>query len=273
MTNESTSLTLTTDELLAILQVMGASSMSGLGDPLAGLNEREQAARLNAGAETLLNRRLCTFEGDQLIMDDMLVALVGASLIPDATLLVTQVQSDQSTEPVYYHATPFIMVEHQSPRVGVHQFSYLPDTNTLTHRVEMRLAAVTTAPSRVTRADSWQLPDADVHEVLVAIREENLPVARAILSRHGWSGANLDHLLDDLSTAPSWVGMVGWGLREEAPLGGTSLIFYIGKEGNWLFSPTAGNSEQLTVTQPDGSAATQAFLHLLEPLFTVVNQD
>jgi hypothetical protein len=273
MTDTQVSLTLTTDELLAILQVMGASSMNGLGEPLAGLSEREQAARLNAGAETLLNRGLCRIDGDQLVIDDMLLAFVGASVIPDATLLISAVQPDQSSEPVYFHATPYISVEHQSPRPGVHVFQHLPDANTLVNRIETRLAVVATDRTRNARAEKWTIPDASLNTVLVSLRNGNSAEARSILSHHGWAGAALDALLNDLATAPSWVGMVGWGLREAEPTGGASAILYSGNDRYWLFTPLPDQPELLAVTQPDGVAAATAFTRLSEPLQTSAAQN
>ena len=56
---EPASLTLTRDELLAFLAIMGASTINGLGDdPLAGLSEAEIETRLNSGEQSLLNRGL-----------------------------------------------------------------------------------------------------------------------------------------------------------------------------------------------------------------------
>jgi hypothetical protein len=266
MTNPPLTLTLTTDELLAVLQVMGTSSMNGLGEPLAGLSEGEQAARLNAGAETLLNRGLCRIEGDQLIMDDMMVAFVGTSLIPDATLLISVVQPDRSNDPHYFNVTEHIAVEHQSPRPGVHVFLHMPDAATLISRVETLLAPVAMDTSRMAYSETWTIPDPQLNEVLVAAQTRRSSEVRNILSRHGWSGEALELLATDLATAPSWVGMVGWGLREPQPDGGTSVILYAGQQRNWLFTPVTDNPEQLTVRNPSGPGSVAAFTDMVAPL-------
>lgn len=270
MTNAPLTLTLTIDELLAVLQVMGASTMNGLGDPLAGLSERDQAARLNAGAETLMNRGLCRIENDQLVLDDMMVAFVGASLIPDAVLLITALQPDQSSEPHYFNATAYITVEHMSPRPGIHLFIHLPTAEALTNRVATMLAPVAVDPFRAAQAATWVLPDAQLNAALLAGRAGRTAEVQAILARHGWSGVALDALTTDLATAPSWVGMVGWGLREAQPVGGTSAILYVGAQHYWFFAPSSSDPTQLAVSSPDGPSSAKALLRLSDPLLTLM---
>lgn len=272
MTNAPLTLSLTTDELLAVLQVMGASTMNGLGEPLAGLSERDQAARLNAGAETLLNRGLCRIENDQLVIDDTMAAFIGACLIPDAVLLLSAIEPNQSNDPHYFNATPYIAVEHMSPRLGVHLFMHLPTVETLKNRVEAMLAPVAVDTSRAAQPETWTLPDAQLNAALVAVRAGRGDEARRIFGAQGWSGQALDDLVDDLSTASSWVGLAGWGLREPTPANGTSVILYAGRQRYWLFSPLADAEGQLMVSSPNGKGCVDAFLHLIQPLQRLIEQ-
>jgi hypothetical protein len=265
MSNPGFNLTVTTDELLAVLQVMGATTMNGLGDPLAGLSEQEQAARLNAGAETLLNRGLCRIEGEQLIMDDMLVAFVGASLIPEATLLLTVIQPDQTSEPHYFNATGFIMVEHQSPRPGIHLFSLIGDAQALQDRLDTLLAPMIVT-KRNSNAEVYTLEDAAVTALVAALRADQHQQAAELLAKHGWSAGAANSAVADLASASLWVGMVGWGLREEQPAGSASLMLYVGAERYWLFAPATQSPGMLTLTNPSSSEAAQAFIALTEPL-------
>ncbi|MBX0331370.1 hypothetical protein K2Z83_27335 [Oscillochloris sp. ZM17-4] len=266
MTSEPLTLTMTTDEVLAVLQVMGASTMNGLGEPLAGLSEHDQAARLNAGAETLLNRGLCRIENDQLVMDDMMVAFVGASLIPDAVLLLSALAPDQTSDPHYFNATQYLAVEHLSPRPGVHEFIHLASEEVLVNRLEMLLAAVAVDTARAAQPETWTIADPQLNEALQAIRASQSDTAREIFAGCGLSGAQLDELLGDLTGGTAWVAMAGWGLREPSPSGGSSMIIYIGQHRYWLFSPCQDAPGDLLISNPDGKECMKTIMRLAAPL-------
>lgn len=269
MTMEPATLTLTTDELLAILQVMGTTTIDGLGNPLANLSEVEQAARLNAGAETLLQRGLCRIDGDQLVLDDMMVAFVGACVVPEATMLLAVVQPDGSRSPHYFHITPYIAVEHQSLRPGVHLFSHLPHRTDLSNRVASLLAPVAVDRTRSARGEPRCLSDADLNIMLQHLQQGETGSARTIVEHEGWPASEIDQLIADLQQGSSWVGLVGWSLRKDAGARGTSAILYAGAERYWLFTPLADTPELLSVSSPDGSRAVASFVELAAPLLAI----
>jgi hypothetical protein len=271
MTNPVLTLTLTTDELLAVLQVMGARTMNGLGDPLKNLSEQEQAARLNAGAETLLNRGLCRIEGEQLIMDDMMVAFVGASLIPDATMLLSVLHPDQTSDPHYFNATSFIMVEHYSPRPGIHVFTHLAEAEALRDRVATILAPVAVSKHAGT-TESKLMADAAFPKILEATRTGNADQAQTLLVQQGWSNSAAAAFVQDMTNSPVWVGMVGWGLREEQPAGGVSVMLYQGPTQFWLLAADEGDPTLLKVTNPSATKALGAFMQLVQPLIQLTVQ-
>ena len=136
-------LSLTRNELLTFLAIIGVPTMNGLeDDPLEGLDERAIAERLNSGEHSLIQRGLLTLdeETNEATLDDRVVALVGGSVIPDATLLLSEMKADGSNDPHYFNATPELYVEHFSPKAGIHHFEYLPNEDALANRLQGTVA-------------------------------------------------------------------------------------------------------------------------------------
>src|SRR5262245_38215798 len=101
-------LTLTRNELLVVLQIMGATTLNGLeANPLEGLSEREIEERMNSGLETLVQRGLVEpgAEANSLVMKDLVIAYVGSCVIPEKALLLSEVDANGGSKPVYFNAT------------------------------------------------------------------------------------------------------------------------------------------------------------------------
>lgn len=264
---EPASLTLTRDELLAFLAIMGASTINGLGDdPLAGLSEAEIETRLNSGEQSLLNRGLIEPQGaDNVALDDALVALVGGAVIPEATFLLTQTQPDGLTDPHYFDATPELLVEHYSPRAGIYMFNHLPDPQSLVYRVETLLAPLhplTDGRGRFARSVSA----AAMTQFLESSRKGDRDAAELALTTDGCPADMAAALAGECATLPSWIGVVAWGLREEQPAGGNSLMAIMGQDGCWLVENVPDQSEQVKVRSASGRECEAAFVAMLQPL-------
>ena len=135
------------DELLVFLTIIGVPTMNGLeDDPLEGLDERVIAERLNSGEQSLINRGLLVIDENSVTLDDTLVALVGSSVAPDATFLLTRIEPDGSNEVHYFNVTSEITVEHYSPKAGIYRFTYIPDDEALTARLHTLLEPLGSAP-------------------------------------------------------------------------------------------------------------------------------
>lgn len=229
------SLTLTRDELIAFLTLVGIPTMSGLEEePLAGLEEQEIAERLNSGEQSLVTRGLLDFtKPEEVVLDDTLVALVGSAATPEATFLLSRVNPDGSSDPHYFHATPELLVEHHSPRLGIHQFDYIPDMVALTERVQALLESLPIAASEAKSVDI-QIPSAALNTFVERAQEKELDAARAALVKIGMADSAVDALLADYTVYPSWIGIAGWDLRGEEPQGGETVMVISGAERCWL---------------------------------------
>jgi hypothetical protein len=262
----STSITLGRDELLALLQTLGVNTMNGLPDePFKGVNEREAVERLNAGAQTLINRGLVTEKKDgTLVIDSALLALVGACVASQATSLLAI--RDSEGEPIarYFSATSHILVAQYSPRAGVFQFDYLPDAAALNAAIEREIVQIGFG-AHMASAISFQVSD----EALKRIIEE----AQAGKSAHAQT--DTQRVCKDEKTAQSFVaalahgsvltGITAWGLRGGQSQGTDSLIVIVAPEGNWLLQPIHATSN-LLVQPASQSDCIQACVKMVEPL-------
>lgn len=260
-------LVLTRDELITFLAMLGLSTMNGLDDePLGGLDEREIAERLNRGEQSLLNRGLLNFaDPNEPILDDALVALVGGAAVPDATFSLSLVNSDGSNEPHYFHATPQLLVEQHSPRVGIYQFDYVPDMAVLTERVHNLLEALPSVFNVVNGVD-LQINSAILASFIELVQDRLLDDARTVLVDAGVEEVVVNDLLADYTTYPSWVGVVTWDLRSGEPQGGETVMVIGGNGRCWLLENVAEQSDMMRVRQVSRDVCLQALTHLLEPL-------
>jgi hypothetical protein len=259
------SLSLTRDELLAVLHIMGTQSMSGLKEePFAGLSELEIEERLNSGYETLTNRGLIEETGpDELMFDDTVLALVGACVIPETTLLLSYARPDGTSDPHYFCTTPELLVEHSSLRPGVHRFTHLPSGDALLDRAQALLAGL---PADRPAADGYggTLADDGLATVLKRSRQHDAPAARPVLNDAGWPQAAAEALLEDCVDLDAfWTGIAAWGLRQAEPEGVESIMAIVGRRRAWLVTSRPGEPAQLDVRTADGLECRRALLGLL----------
>jgi len=264
---ESTSITLTRDELIVFLAIMGLSTMNGLGDePLAGLSEREVEERMNSGEQSLLNRGLISFEGeDRLVLDDVLVALVGGSVVPDATFLLTETQPDGSVDPHYFNATPELLIEHYSPRAGIHVFNHLPSTETLVWRVQTLLAPLHPLPTSDI-GPPQQMAASALSQSMEHARQGDEEAAKKALVEAGMPREMAATFAKDCGTHATWIGVVAWGLRQEEPEGGDSVMTVLGDGHCWLVENVEDHPEDVKISPASGEECEKAFTALLQPL-------
>lgn len=264
---ESASITLTRDELLAFLTIMGASTINGIGDdPLDGLSEMEIETRLNSGEQSLLNRGLIEPQGpDNVALDDVLVALVGGAVIPDATFLLTQVLPDGQADPHYFGATPEVLIEHYSPRPGIYTFNHLPDERSLIYRVQTLLAPL--HPLSNTHSQmALQLPADAMSQFLQCCHTEDPEAARQALADAHCPDDVAKALVKNCASLPTWVGVAAWGLRQEQPAGGDSLMAIMGRDGCWLVENLPAQPEQVRIRSASGRECEAAFVAMLQTI-------
>lgn len=263
---EQLTLALTKDELLTFLAIIGVPTMNGLeDDPLEGLDERSIAERLNSGEHSLIQRGLLTLdeEANEATLDDRVVALVGGSVIPDATLLLSELKADGSNDPHYFNATPELFVEHFSPKAGIHHFEYLPDDDALANRLKVLLQPL--SANGVAATNERRLLAGDIlSQVIERVKDENAGGAVESLTAAGWPEPEAQQFVQDSSEHSMYVGVVGANLRSEEPEGGETVMIVGGDGYCWLVENES--EEMVGIRRASGTDAAAAMLTLLEPL-------
>lgn len=255
------SLTLTHNELLVILRLFGVESMNGLtAEPLAGLDERQIAERLNGGEATLVSRGLLQYQDDDTaILDDALLAFVGASVFPDSLMLVSETRMDGTNVPVYFNATPQLMVEHISPRPGIYVFTHIPDRALLRQRVRMIVQGLLDDPQPAPGYE-LSLGDQTLAEVLAEVRQNNPVKAIRLLEQAAWPADAIQAFAADLATATIWTGVIATGLRGAEQPDSQSIMVMRGATCRWLIEQQAGDDPSaLRVSAAAGPACLEAF--------------
>lgn len=265
-TTQEFSINLTRDELLALLQLMGSSTMNGLPeDPFAGVSRKERSERLNAGLETLLNRGLVEAQGsDSVVIDDTLVALVGSCVLPSASMVLSGLHPDGTADPYFFSATPEIVVEHASPRPGIHAFTFLPDETALAERVQWVLAPIATA--NVLADFATVSSDKLIADVFRWSRESQSPRAVNSLVKAMWPATQAEAFVHSCENSTIFTALCAWGLRNEQIEGTQTLIVVSDQQRCWLLEPEGKRGEYLRCRSLMGSEAIEAITQMTQPL-------
>lgn len=261
------SITLTTDELLVFLSILGIASINGLEtEPFADLSEEEVAAKLNAGEHSLVSRGLLSLESEgTVVLDDTLTALVGSAVIPGATLMLSIMHSSGAHESHYFSFTPDLMVEHFTPQPGIFWFGHLLEVESVRLRLQTLVAPIYSV-TQTDEAHSVHMAATDLAAFVQECRRNNSADAKAHLLESGYSPLFVKKFAADYLAYPSWVAVSGWGLRKAEPDGSDSVMVVQGKECCWLVKNVRDDRDRVQIHAADGRTCENEFLRLLHPL-------
>lgn len=268
---QAISINLTRDELLALLQLMGSSTMNGLPeDPFAGVSRKEREARLNAGLETLINRGLVEAQSsDSAVIDDTLVALVGSCVLPGASMVLSGLAPDGTADPHFFNATPEILVEHTSPRPAIHTFTFLPDKAALAERLRAVLAPIAAA----SRPSEFAIvsPDKLIADVFRWSRNNQAAKASASLVKANWPASEAESFVRSCAGFAIYTGLCAWGLRSEQIEGTHTLIAVSDQQRGWLLEPQGERGDLLHCRSATGQDVADAMVRMARPLMQAAN--
>ena len=269
-------LSLTRDELLVFLAIIGSKTMNGLEeDPLADLDDREIAERLNSGEQSLINRGLLVLDDENsATLDDTLVALVGSSVVPEATFLLNCLNPDGSNEPHYFNATAELLVEYQSSRPGIYVFDYLPTADALRNRFQALVAPLASvAGGEIEPAESdLRLTGDGLAQIISDCQEEKAEMAKQHLLAADWPATAAERFTHDCSTYPTWLGLVAWNLRTgDSAEGGGPVMIVQGESACWLIKNDGTDSDHVRVRSTTGPQGIDVLVALLDPLWKTLS--
>lgn len=125
MNTATISLTLSIEELLFLLRLMRAETLPGLPEkPFEDMTPEQTAASLVAAERGLQDRGLVHIDEAEhrVEIDVVCMALLGVCMIPRFSILVTFQSAGDPPRARYYHAGSDLVVEHTSPKPGLHTF-------------------------------------------------------------------------------------------------------------------------------------------------------
>lgn len=264
---EPTSITLTRDELLVFLSIVGSSTMIGVEDTLfEGLSDREVTERLNSGEYSLTTRGLMTWRGaEELVLDDALAALVGGSIVPDTSLRLSVTPPSGPARVTYFHASPDLLVEYTSPRAGIHVFTEVPDLTALEERARGLLTPLSEVASD---GDDRQveITASEWAPFIASALDGDVETARLILAAAGCPSLFAKRLAQSYREATEWVGQVAWGLQAPEASGAETVTALVAGDGVWLVTVETAEAEGVRIRHTTGAECEAEFLTLLRPL-------
>jgi hypothetical protein len=253
-------ITLSSDELHVFLALLGATALNGLDSPpFAGLSEQEVAQQLDDGRKSLVERGLLTLPVEHkkgILIDDVLVALVGASLVPEATLIVTETCLGGAPDIHYFSATPELLVEHRSPSTGKFRFELVPGAGALAARLHSLLAPVAAAAGSADGA--VETPAAAMTAFMAHCARGRAENARQALVEAGCAAELAVALSDDVQAGRSWAAASAWGLRQRMPEGADAAVAIVGRERCWLIRNSDHGPERVNVRQASGTECAES---------------
>jgi hypothetical protein len=199
------------------------------------------------------------------MLDDTLVALVGSSIIPDATFLLTLINPDGSNDPHYFSATSELLVEHYLPRADIHQFDYLSGPETLSNRVQSLLSAVTNMSSGIPDVDI-QIGGTTFGHFMDLVQARSLDRAEAALIEAGVATTVANKLLGDYTRYPSWVGVAAWNLHNQEAKNVEAAMVIGSDSCCWLLENMTGSSNQVRLRKASRDDCFAAIADLIQSL-------
>jgi hypothetical protein len=139
VTEVVTSLTLSSDELAAVVRLLRLPEIPGFeDDPLAGRSDAEIADRLAAAERSLRGRGIIATGADGRIeMHPVAIALVGSCGVPDRSFRVVANFPAGVGGTRFFHEerNSDVLVEHSVPAPGRHMFASVADRDALANRI------------------------------------------------------------------------------------------------------------------------------------------
>lgn len=252
--NDDFAITLKLGELLALLDLLGFSSMNGLPvEPLAGMAEKQQQAVLHNGLQTLIRRGLATQTGDVVTLDDAMTALVSSCVRPHASLVLVGSLPGGAEEVHLFNATPDILVEHSFIHLDSHTFRFFARGDSLLARVREVLTVLQSPVEPMAFSGVWPLKT--LNEAIAQARAGRQDKAVKTLLKAGWPQAEAQAFAAAGAQGPTYTAVYAWALTE-TPIGGQRTVMIIADRRRcWLAEPQGAAQTHVSVRSVAGDSA------------------
>jgi len=267
MMAKAASLSLDLEERMALLSMLGCSSPDALDEQaVSELSEEQLRAGLRQGEESLLQRGLITYVGDDsLVLGRAAAALFGTVHAADAVLLLTRSAPGAEGETHIFAAAEGLLVEVRALRQRARLYRHVPDGAALRRRLAGLLAPLRREGQPGPAAGSLRLPGSAFSVFLALARQGDAQGAGQSLQTAGMAAEPACSLAEDAQGAPLWVGAVTWGLFQDEP-GFMTLTALLGRSTTWLVEGATNSHDDVLLRPADGRTCVRAFLGLAERL-------
>jgi hypothetical protein len=266
--NENTiSLQLGREELVTLLNLIGARGMVGIGDDfLADYSDREKTILLTAGANALRAKGWLR-EGEnednvELRVDQTLLAMLGTCMMASRIFFFNYLPADAPYQPWYVHLDTEMSVIHRTVMPGVHELTGCIDREVVREIINARLGIADAPPAP--GIAPFVIEDAEFDRLTMLLREGDAAGAEAVLTAVGLLPETRAVVLQALeavvaNTMMSLLEVVG---EEVRPL---STISLLQTASGWWRIDALNNSEPVKMRfSPVDTAGVQG--HLAEVL-------
>lgn len=261
------SIRLSIGELLAFLGILGCVGINGMDEEFLGaLSSDELHDAMDRGETSLQERGLIALDDEgKLLLNDVLTALVGASVVPEASLRLVSWREGKRVAEAYYDATPELVVEHVVTKDRYHVFTQIRDRESLGTHLNSYLADptgdVTAVPMR-----RYTIPSAALAQCMELCSAQDMEHAARLLEAKGCAADAAHQIVEGLGSGRSWIGMVAAGLRgPSAPRAEGTMVVANG-QSCWVARTNADDPDTTILTATTNHESINALLGLFAPL-------
>jgi hypothetical protein len=184
-------------------------------------------------------------------------------------MVLSSLQPDGITDPHFFNATPEILVEHSSPRPGIHVFTFLPDEIALAERVQWVLASIGGAHNGA----NFDIVSTDklIADVFRWSRDNQTAKATDNLVKANWPAGEAESFVRSCAEFAIYTGLCAWGLRSERIEGTHTLIAVSDQQRCWLLEPQGERGDILHCRSVTGQDVADAMVRMAHPLLQAGN--
>lgn len=241
--------TLSREELLAVLNVLRAPTIAGLDrEPSGELTPEQEALTLVVARRALLARGLAQMraDGEFLVQRGLLAALGACAYAQDSIQVYTWPAGAEDPERLFGHVRGEVVVEHTRPAAVLHQLTLLPSKAALAGRV-LAFCEFDAAPPAA--PFDFTVPPQDFADARQTAGGGNTTAATALLMRGGAPKAAAASLAAAWAAAPR-VSVLQTLARSgnQAPRVREFTLIQSGQQGWWAaLEPGAGAQAPIRV--------------------------
>ena len=248
------SLTLTYDEVVAFLDILGLVIQKDsivTQDMLEmGSAHKEIAEAIQNGKLSLKKRGLVVQSEERLLSTEILLGLVGSTFIPDANLRLIHIVEGLQYQVHQFSLTPEILVEVTTslPDYDSFTFSRIQDSKTLEQRIRDMWQTLPTSSStpqtsilnpRIIR----RLPTDTGMKFLSLCQMKKFDLAAQVLKQAGLDDTEFNELIESISFDSIWIATLTTNLRSIIPDKPITTAIVECDKVCWLLQDIPGNTD------------------------------